>query len=202
LLALLVGTAAVSPALADKGKRDGKRADRGKSHGNNPKRGRAHGARFWLKLTGAEIPAPGGDPDGKGAARFVLLPERQIVCVKIRWVGLDEVTAAHIHKAPRGAVGPHHIDLFNDEHFAGAWNRFSACVHVEDGGHGSTQTATEKIRAVIQNPEDYYLNVHTTGYPHGAIRGQFAAPDRSRDGKRGHGQGGRKDRDRHHHDDD
>ena len=159
LLALLAAVAVGAPALARQG---GRERSAGREHGN------ISGA-----LTGAEVPG-GGDADGRGRAHLELRPEQGSVCFAIRWEGVDGVvTAAHIHKGARGAVGPHHIDLFNDESFVGRRNTVAACVQVEDGVHGSTASAEEKLRAVIENPGDYYLNVHSSAFPDGAIRGQL-----------------------------
>ncbi len=138
--------------------------------------GEATGRTISLVLNGARIPG-GGDPNGRGTARFELSPDRASVCFEIRWRGLDGVvTAAHVHRAARGATGPHHIDLVNDEHLVGERNLLAACVQVQDGGHGhggGGATAAETIEQVIASPKDFYLNVHTTAFPAGAIRGQL-----------------------------
>ncbi len=127
-------------------------------------------------LNGAKIPG-GGDADGRGTARFELDPATGSVCVEVAWRGLDgAVTAAHVHRAPRGVVGPHHIDLINAEHLVGSRNLLAACVAVEAGGHGhggGSATPAETIQQVIDRPQDFYLNVHTTAFPAGAIRGQL-----------------------------
>ncbi len=118
---------------------------------------------FPVYLAGDEL-RDGGDPQGWGLARLELDPKQETACYFLRWTELDGVvTAFHLHAAPRRNDGPHWIDLFNDQHFNGQQNEASGCVHSSRG----------KILDVINDPSDYYLNVHTTAHKDGAIRGQL-----------------------------
>jgi hypothetical protein len=118
---------------------------------------------FSVYLTGNEV-RDGGDRDGWGVVRLDLDPENERVCYVITWHGLDgAVTALHLHVAPRRNDGPHWIDFFNNEHFDGERNTVANCV----------RSARWKIRAVIDEPFDYYLMLHTTAHEAGAIRGQL-----------------------------
>ena len=163
VLSLLAAVTVVAPALAG----------HGSGQGDNDKLGNRDPRSISIALTGSEIPGR-GDTGGEARAQLTLRPGQESVCFRIRWKRVDGVvTAAHIHKAPRGAVGPHHIELLNDESFVGRRNTVAACVQVEDGGHGSPTSAREKIQAVIESPEDYYLNVHSSAFPDGAILGQL-----------------------------
>jgi hypothetical protein len=127
-------------------------------------------AKLRFGLSGAQVPE-GGDPDGRGRAVLKLNPAEQTVCFEVKWSRLDgEVTAMHIHKAPRRQTGGHHIDLFNDEHFVGQRNQLQACVQVL--GHDG-HDASEAIEEVLEDPEGFYLNIHSTAHPAGAIRGQL-----------------------------
>jgi CHRD domain len=123
----------------------------------------AENGHFSIRLTGSEIPE-GGDPDGQGSATLDLKPQEQTACYTINWSRLrGDVTALHLHAAARGNEGPHAIDFFNDQHFPGEQSNASGCV----------PATRDKINAVISHPVDYYLNVHSTTYPKGALRGQL-----------------------------
>jgi hypothetical protein len=118
---------------------------------------------FTVQLSGQEVPE-GGDPNGQGSGQLNLNAQQQTACATINWKGLaGNVTALHLHIAARGSEGPHWVDFFNDKDFPGADGTFSGCV----------PAAQDKIRAVIDNPASYYLNVHSTAFAKGAIRGQL-----------------------------
>ncbi|MGH3933833.1 MAG: CHRD domain-containing protein [Pseudonocardiaceae bacterium] len=146
-VAALPGTAAASPDHRD-------HEDRG----------------FSIRLTPEEVRG-GGDHGGRGFARLVLNEEEERACYVIQWSELEgAVTAAHVHYGRRYNDGPHVIDLFDNKHFNGddgtVWN----CVRVRDHGDKS---ARETIRDIINHPSQFYLNVHTTAFEDGAIRGQL-----------------------------
>jgi hypothetical protein len=113
-------------------------------------------------LTGAEE-APGpGDPNGKGFVSLDIFPNGTVCYTgKVQGIG-REITGAHIHVGPAGSPGPVVVDLdpFGAE-ITG--NKASHCV----------VTSAETAGAIIANPSAYYVNVHTTDFPGGAIRGQL-----------------------------
>lgn len=118
----------------------------------------AGGRPFSTDLTGAaEVPGP-GDPDGSGSAHITLNQGQGEVCFDIDVANVDPIMAGHIHAAPAGVAGPVVVN------FNIAANGLSGCV---DG------VSKDLIKAIRQNPEAYYINVHNTAYPGGALRGQL-----------------------------
>jgi hypothetical protein len=118
---------------------------------------------FFVYLTGNEV-RDGGDHEGEAFARLDLDPEHERVCYVITWRRLEgAVTALHLHASPRHRDGPHWIDFFNNQYFDGEQRTVADCVRSDRW----------KIRAVINDPSDYYLMVHTTAHEAGAVRGQL-----------------------------
>ncbi len=120
---------------------------------------------FTVALTGqeevsAEHPTGGaGDLDASGSVTLTINPGSRQVCYDFTLSGLAEVTMAHIHKAPRLRNGPPVVTLFT-----GTGGDLEDCV-----------TATsQQLAQIIAKPADYYVNVHTTQFPPGAIRGQLS----------------------------
>lgn len=106
-------------------------------------------------------PDDAGDPDGFGRAAVRLVKQRGKVCARISYSNLDEPVAAHIHRGRKGVNGPVVVDL------SGA---------VTGGDRCTTGVRKRLIARIIDHPRRFYVNVHTTTYPDGAIRGQLRRP--------------------------
>lgn len=121
--------------------------------------GKQGGSPSRAVLTGAaEVPGP-GDPDGSGTARVVANPGKAVVCYELRVRDIEPATAAHIHEGAPDVAGPVVVNL--DPPTDGS---SSGCVKV----------ARALARDIARTPSDYYVNVHNTEFPAGAVRGQLS----------------------------
>ena len=120
------------------------------------------GRALSTELTGAaEVPA--GDLDGSGTATISVNPGREEVCWEIVAMGIElPATAAHIHVGPPGTAPPNNVVVTLSAPDASGFS--SGCTTV-DG---------DLALDILQNPEDYYINVHNDPFPSGAIRGQLS----------------------------
>lgn len=112
------------------------------------------------KLLGErEVPDP-GDPDGKGFAVIGIVPDKSKVCWVIIVEGITlPATAAHIHEAPEGVPGPIVVTLSpptDKKHVFG-------CTEADPG----------TIESILATPDNFYVNVHTSDFSGGAVRGQL-----------------------------
>lgn len=118
------------------------------------------GRMFTTEMTGEqEAPGP-GDPDGSGTAVITLNQGQSTVCFELTVENVDDVTAAHIHEAPVGEPGDVVVPL--DAPIGGS---SSGCVSDVD---------RDLIKNIRQNPENYYVNVHSDEFGPGAVRGQLS----------------------------
>lgn len=112
-------------------------------------------------MTGAqEVPGP-GDPDGAGRVKLIFNQGRGAICYLIRVKNITlPATAAHIHFAPAGSAGAVVVTLGAPDATGVAFG----CV---------TGVDRWLIRAIRWHPKLFYVNVHTTDFPDGAVRGQL-----------------------------
>ena len=122
--------------------------------------GATAGAPRVTTLSGAEE-APGpGDPDGSGFASITLNVGQGRVCWELSVSDIAPATAAHIHVAPPGVPGPVVVPLS------------PPTSGTSSGCREGVNPAL--IQAIIDFPEQYYVNVHNAQFPGGAVRGQLS----------------------------
>jgi hypothetical protein len=120
------------------------------------------GRPFELMLTGAaEVPGP-GDPDGTGMARLWLNQGQGTISFEISVANITlPATGAHIHVGTATESGPVVVAL----------------TPPDASGYSSGEVIVDAdlIKAIRQNPANYYVNVHTLPlYGAGAVRGQLS----------------------------
>ncbi len=116
--------------------------------------------RFAATLTGAaEVPA--GDADGSGTAA-ILFQAANDVCFTLRVSNITlPAAAAHIHEGAAGVNGPIVIPL--------------QAPDANGVAEGCTTGDPAVLTRIQNNPAGFYVNVHTSDFPQGAVRGQLAA---------------------------
>lgn len=101
-----------------------------------------------------------GDPDGSGTAKITLNHGQGRVCWEITVDAIATPTRGHIHEAAAGTNGPIRVTFFET----------GQPVDLE----GCTNVGRARIKDIIQNPQNYYANIHNATFPAGAIRGQLS----------------------------
>jgi hypothetical protein len=95
---------------------------------------------------------------GSGTALVTLNQGQGEVCWDISVRDLTSpVILAHIHRGAAGTNGPVVVDFMEPV------NGLNGCVHAD----------AALIKEIRQDPADYYVNVHTTMFPGGEVRGQL-----------------------------
>jgi hypothetical protein len=93
---------------------------------------------------------------GSGSATVTIQLGKEQLCYTLTVSGLTGVTAAHIHRGSTGDV----VVPFT----APTSGTSSGCVTV----------AKDLLREILANPAGFYVNVHTTAFPNGQIRGNLS----------------------------
>ena len=118
-----------------------------------------------------EVPGP-GDPQGSGEATITVNPDAGTICYQLIVENLSaNPTDAHIHLAPAGYSGPVVVRLTPPPATTGT---SSGCATVADVPGATVPADLAGLAAAISaRPRVFYVNVHTTAFPLGAVRGQL-----------------------------
>lgn len=110
-------------------------------------------------LTGAEVVTSRGDADGYAEAELSVSDELDQICYDVNNIrNLAPITSLTINRGPRGRVGP-------------------PVLRVERANEGDWKNCVSKSEWLEQSfeyaPGAFYIQISTTEFPNGAIRGQF-----------------------------
>jgi CHRD domain len=114
-------------------------------------------------LTGSKVVNPnGGDPDGSANITMRVNRVKGRVCLVLTYKKVSgHVTGAHVHKGGEGQIARPIITLFEGDHASPV----QACVH---------DLRDRIVKRLKQKPDAHYVDVDTSKYPDGAIRGQLS----------------------------
>lgn len=122
----------------------------------------AGGRPLSADLTGAAEVGTAGDPDAAGTADVTVNPGTGEVCFEITLTGADPVILGHIHEAPAGSNGGVVVDF-----------SLTQADFVDGTAAGCVVVDRALAKEILTDSDGYYVNVHSTGFPAGAVRGQL-----------------------------
>jgi hypothetical protein len=121
-------------------------------------------ATFTVPLSGhseptfAQDPSLSGDLDGTGSVKLTVDLETRQICYEFTLSDVATPLMAHIHKGPELSNGPSVVTLFT-----GPGADLDNCL-----------LWTEKwLTQIVADPSAFYVNLYTTEFPDGALRGQL-----------------------------
>jgi hypothetical protein len=125
-------------------------------------------------LTGAKEVGKKGDPNGRGTVTiFGVDNDTKTLCYVLKVNGIKlsaEGMMAHIHKGGKNANGPVAVLMAAP----GDGDAADCLTQGEKNPKGvKVFSPGVKVSDILKNPSRYYVNVHTTEFPDGAIRGQL-----------------------------
>jgi hypothetical protein len=112
---------------------------------------------YHLKLTGAAETPPGA-PSGAGLAVIAFHGSTKVCWRFAHLRGFTNATFAHIHIGPKGKSGNVVVPLST-----------APKLHHK----GCVNASPTVIKAIEKDPSGYYVNIHSTTYPGGAVRAQL-----------------------------
>lgn len=124
---------------------------------------------FNVQLRSENEPNSASTSESKGYAQVMVLADGTIeFTFTINNKSAETYTRAHIHKAPAGVNGPIHWD------FLEAGNPVASISDQPSQLRGVARARAAAVLAdLLAHPDQYYVNVHSTAFPGGAVRGQL-----------------------------
>ena len=117
---------------------------------------------FSIALVGGtEGPSP-ADPDGTGTAALTVDMAKGEICYTLTVQNLAlPATMAHIHRGAASVNGPPVVtfDKFPDD-----TGKATSCFQVD----------ATLLQEIVSDPAGFYVNIHNTEFPIGAVRGQLS----------------------------
>src|SRR5215204_552132 len=123
------------------------------------------GSNFTTKGPAVQPGGRHGDKNGSGTAHVALITSEDKLCYSLETSDIKPATKAHIHQGTASERGPIVVELDPPPE-----DRTSS---------GCADVSPALIRALLEKPQSYYVDVHNKEFPHGAIRGQLSLTEAS-----------------------
>lgn len=132
---------------------------------------------YRTSLSGDEE-VPPVDTETTGEAEFEFDSDEDTIAYELIVEDGEDITAAHLHCAPEGVNGPVTVGLFSSSAGTDVDGQL-ASGEITDGDITDNCSGINDIDDLIEEIEDggIYVNVHSTEYPNGLIRGQLGDSD-------------------------
>ena len=111
-----------------------------------------------------EVPAPGGPAvgDADGSAKALVEVRGDRVTFALEWKKTAQLTLGHIHQGVAGQNGPVKVGLFT-----------TPMPETLSAAAGQTVVDPKLADDIRKNPAGFYVNLHSTDRPGGAVRAQL-----------------------------
>jgi hypothetical protein len=111
-----------------------------------------------------EVPTPGGPAvgDADGSARALVEVRGDRVTFAVEWKKTAQLTLGHIHQGVAGQNGPVKVNLFT-----------TPMPETLSAAAGQTVIDPKLAEDIRRNPAGFYVNLHSTDRPGGAVRAQL-----------------------------
>jgi hypothetical protein len=111
-----------------------------------------------------EVPTPGGPAvgDADGSAKALLEVRGDRVTFAVEWRKTAQLTLGHIHQGNAGQNGPVKVNLFT-----------TPMPETLSAAAGQTVVDPKLADDIRKNPAGFYVNLHSTDRPGGAVRAQL-----------------------------
>lgn len=127
------------------------------------------GDRLKADLSGANE-VPPADPDGDGRARVDVDVQGSEVCFRVKFDDTGTPNRGHIHEGDAGVNGGIVVPLFE---LVGAPTDPRNDALEEGRLEGCVTADSALLERIAANPDGFYVNLHNSRFPGGAIRGQL-----------------------------
>ena len=107
-----------------------------------------------------EVGGKGAGKEASGNFEGEIDMEAGTLCYFLETEALEGFTAAHIHKGKAGENGPPVVVLQ---------------LTGEDGDEVCAEVDAAVLKGIVKDQEGHYVNVHTSAFPAGAVRGQLGS---------------------------
>jgi hypothetical protein len=137
----------------------------------------AQGQRFTADLTGAQE-VPPADPDGSGKADLRIDADGGEVCFDIKFDDINTPDRAHIHRGVAGANGGIEVTFWElrippATPGAAASDPRNDELESKERMEGCVSASPALLAEIAANPAGFYVNLHNSRFPGGAIRCQI-----------------------------